>query len=92
MAKKLPTTDLRTALELLLDTIEKHGNWEDGCFYYNGTSASELQEPLRVGRLVLAAEGGSYVLPCSVRVENTTIAKGCKLSMLLIALALREGR
>ena len=30
------------ALEFL-DRVNRFGNWDDGCFYYNKTSASELE-------------------------------------------------
>ncbi|MCU1169241.1 hypothetical protein [Stenotrophomonas maltophilia] len=33
------TTELRARLCL-------HGDWEDGCFYYNGYSAPELMAPM----------------------------------------------
>lgn len=35
------------------DRIEARGEWDDGCFYHNGTSASELQEPLTAARSYL---------------------------------------
>lgn len=85
-AKPKPDQHLSAALGLLVSTIEKHGNWDDGCFYYNGTSASELQEPLRLAKLML---NGGFVLPCSVHVEGTTISKGCDLSALLVVLMAR---
>lgn len=53
---KKPPNDIRTALQLLVDRIEKNGEWDDGCFYYNKHSASELQEPLRLAKLALIAE------------------------------------
>lgn len=38
--------DTTAALKLLVERIEANGEWDDGCFYYNGRSASELQGPL----------------------------------------------
>lgn len=48
---------LREAGEIvaMFDTrIKARGEWDDGCFYHNGTSASELQEPLTRARAFLA--------------------------------------
>jgi len=30
-----------------VDVLNKHGEWDDGCFYYNGVSASEFERFLR---------------------------------------------
>jgi hypothetical protein len=38
--------ELEALVELFRARIEQNGNWDDGCFYHNGRSASELQEPL----------------------------------------------
>jgi hypothetical protein len=32
-----------------------HGDWVDGCFYYSGKSASELESIIQRSRAVLAA-------------------------------------
>jgi hypothetical protein len=37
---------LLAALKLFAERIEQSGEWDDGCFYYGGRSAPELQEPL----------------------------------------------
>lgn len=42
-------------LRLFVDTILKHGEYDDGCFYYHGKSASELEFPLSGARAILAA-------------------------------------
>ena len=36
-----------------LDRMNKYGQWEDGCFYYNGTCASELQEVIDMAKQAL---------------------------------------
>lgn len=41
------------ALRMFVDRITANGEWVEGCFYYHGTSASELQEPLRLAKSVL---------------------------------------
>lgn len=56
--KKNPASELLTALDLLRTVIETHGEWDDGCFYYGGKSAPELQEPLRFAREAIAAAKG----------------------------------
>lgn len=48
-----PNDDLRAALEAIVSVIEKNGDWDDGCFYYNQRAASELQTPLRAARAAL---------------------------------------
>jgi hypothetical protein len=46
------------ALKLIVDALEQYGSWDEGCFYYNGKSASELQEPIAKARAAIArAEG-----------------------------------
>lgn len=37
---------LLDACKLTLERLQRHGDWDDGCFYYNGKSASELQDPI----------------------------------------------
>lgn len=54
---------LEDALRMFVERISANGEWDDGCFYYHGTSASELQEPLRLGAVALQAlENGPAVL------------------------------
>lgn len=45
---------LREALGMFLAAMNLYGDWDDGCFYYGGKSASELQEPIRIARAALA--------------------------------------
>lgn len=46
------------ALKLTIERLERFGEWDDGCFYYNCTSAPELQIVLTQGKSALAqAEG-----------------------------------
>ena len=33
-----------------LERMNKYGQWEDGCFYYNRTCASELQEVIAMAK------------------------------------------
>lgn len=44
---------LREIVAMFFDRVSRHGDWDDGCFYYNRTSAPELQEPLRRARAAL---------------------------------------
>lgn len=44
---------LREALKNFVETIQKNGNWEDGCFYYHNVSASELVDPVSSARDIL---------------------------------------
>ncbi len=44
---------LEFALQMFLDRMVKFGEWDDGCFYYNRTSASELQEPIELAEGLL---------------------------------------
>lgn len=39
--------DAKAIIRMFAERISANGEWDDGCFYYRGTSASELQEPLR---------------------------------------------
>lgn len=48
--------ELAEIVEMFRSRIKQRGEWDDGCFYHNGTSASELQEPLR--RAQSALENG----------------------------------
>lgn len=45
--------ELSETVEMFRSRIERNGNWDDGCFYHNGYSASELQEPLARARAAL---------------------------------------
>lgn len=38
---------LLKASKELYDQIREYGDWDDGCFYYQNKSASELEKPLR---------------------------------------------
>ena len=46
--------DLLAACKLIYERIYKNGNWDDNCFYYHNTSASELEEPLELLKSALA--------------------------------------
>lgn len=46
---------LLAACKLIEKRLLTHGEWDDGCFYYAGHSASELEEPL--GKLKAAIAG-----------------------------------
>ena len=39
-----------------LDRMNTYGRWEDGCFYYNRTCASELQEVIAMAKQALEEE------------------------------------
>ena len=49
---------LLNALQLLISRLHECGNWEDGCFYYNRVSASELESPLGIAEAALALAKG----------------------------------
>ena len=36
-----------------MDRMNKFGDWDDGCFYYNKTTASELQGPIEKAQEIL---------------------------------------
>ncbi len=38
--------------------MEKRGEWDDGCFYYNTISATELQEPIQRAQAFLRTQEG----------------------------------
>lgn len=46
--------DLLEAMTLFLSRMDRFGNWDDGCFYYEGRAASELQEPITLARTAIA--------------------------------------
>lgn len=46
-ALRATITRLEGVLKGFLDAMMKYGNWDDGCFYYNGTSATELEMPIK---------------------------------------------
>jgi len=39
---------LLEACKLIKERLLSHGEWDAGCFYYAGISASELEEPLKL--------------------------------------------
>jgi hypothetical protein len=49
---------LRDAGECLLGAISHGGEWDDGCFYFNDKSASELQPSMRKMSAALSAPEG----------------------------------
>lgn len=58
----------------MLGLLYRHGEWDDGCFYYNKTSASELEMFIRVMESINKKEtpceecnclGGSHFTGCS---------------------------
>lgn len=46
---------LKEALQLFLATMDKYGNWDEGCFYYSKTAAPELERPIQLARKAMAA-------------------------------------
>jgi hypothetical protein len=40
-----------------LSVMERFGNWDEGCFYYNSVTASELQKPIADAQAALEAAG-----------------------------------
>ena len=40
--------DSRAVIRGFMHCMHKWGMWEDGCFYYNGVSASELQQTMNM--------------------------------------------
>lgn len=44
-----------TRAESFVATIGMWGEWKDGCFYYNGTSAPELEQHLEIVQAFLAS-------------------------------------
>ena len=44
---------LLEVVEEFVDRMNRFGEWDDGCFYYNKTSASELQSPIEKARKIL---------------------------------------
>lgn len=52
--------ELLEAANLMRAALQKYGDWDDGCFYYNGKSASELQSPIAsLGAAIAKATGGA---------------------------------
>jgi hypothetical protein len=66
--------DITAALRLFVERIEANGEWDDGCFYYGGTSASELQEPLRLAQAALA-KASSLPLPHTHETPNRSAGR-----------------
>jgi len=54
-------TRLRNALQMFVAHMVEYGIWDDGCFYYNGRSASELQEPITAAKAALKTAEGKPV-------------------------------
>ncbi len=50
--------ELLEALRQLEMAVLHNGDWDDGCFYHNGTSAPELQRPLDDARAAIAKVEG----------------------------------
>jgi hypothetical protein len=40
-------SDIEHAARELLAVLQRFGDWEDGCLYYKGVSASELEGPMQ---------------------------------------------
>ena len=38
---------IEQAARELLAVLERVGDWDDGCFYYHGNTASELEKPMQ---------------------------------------------
>lgn len=51
--------ELLEAANLVRAALVKHGEWDDGCFYFGGKSASELQSPLAALTAAIAKAGGA---------------------------------
>jgi hypothetical protein len=49
-------TQANDVIRMFMDRMDRFGKWEDGCFYYGGKSASELQEPIEQAVTVLRSE------------------------------------
>jgi hypothetical protein len=45
---------LLRVVTMFIEILSEHGDWEEGCFYYNGSSASELQLPLTMAEQSMA--------------------------------------
>lgn len=50
---------IREAAENLLAGVEHNGEWDDGCYYWKGLSASEIEAPLKALRAALDALNSS---------------------------------
>ena len=46
--------ELVEALRVVLGRLKEYGEWDDGCFYYNRTSCSELEMPMEKAETALA--------------------------------------
>lgn len=51
--------DLLEALRRLELAVLHNGDWDDGCFYHNGTSSPELQQPLEAARAAISKAQGA---------------------------------
>jgi hypothetical protein len=56
MAESKDLERAHDVIRMFLDRMDRFGNWDEGCFYYNRYAASELQEPIDKGRAVLAGK------------------------------------
>ena len=45
---------LLDAAEKTVEMLNKFGNWDDGCFYYNRTAAPELHAPFMALKVAIA--------------------------------------
>lgn len=50
--------ELLEAASLIRAALQKHGEWDDGCFYFGGKSASELQYPIAALTAAIAKATG----------------------------------
>ncbi len=49
--------NLLDACKFILSRLQSNGDWDEGCFYYSGKSASELQAPIeRLQKAIALAE------------------------------------
>lgn len=46
--------ELAAALSLFIEKMDRFGEWDEGCYYYQGHSATELQEAIKDGRVAMA--------------------------------------
>ena len=45
--------DIFRALEFVIEQLDRFGEWDDGCYYYNKVSAPELQRPIEYAHKVI---------------------------------------
>jgi hypothetical protein len=52
--------ELLEACKFILSRLQINGEWDDGCFYYNGKSATELESPIaQLQAAIKKAEAGN---------------------------------